>query len=137
MAWDCPLPFFSTFLVALDAIPLGTVEAQVMLRNQPTSPKPNTPPFPAALENCVSSLSEKKEKKRKKINRCLKSPWGREEVGIPQHPPPAPSLRPAGGLSSLLPTQDGSQDKAAHWPPPTWQMGRNLGLLGRRGDGEV
>lgn len=136
MAWDCPLPIFSTFLVAVDAIPLGTAEAQVRLRNQPTSPKPNTPTFSAALKNCVSSLSEKK-KKEKKRNRCLKSSWGREEVGLPQHPPPAALNSPSRGLSSLLPTQDLSQDKADHLPPPTWQMGRNLGLLGRRGDGEV
>lgn len=33
------------------------------LQNQLTSPNPNPPPFPGALENCVSSLSEIKRKR--------------------------------------------------------------------------
>lgn len=133
VAWDCPLPFSSTFLVAVDAIPLGTAEAQVRLRNEPTSPKPNTPPFPAALKNCVSSLSEKKKKKKKR-NRCLKSSWGREEVGLPQHPPPAPLTSPSGASLPFFSPKTFPKTRQTTCRP---RPGRWVEILGYSAGGET
>lgn len=44
--WGSQLPIFSSFLVGVDAIPLGTVGATVRLRHQPISPRPIPSPFP-------------------------------------------------------------------------------------------
>lgn len=55
-------------------------------------------------------------------------------MGLPQHPPPAPLTSPSRGLSSLLPTQDLSQDKADNLPP---RPGRWVEILGYSSGGET
>lgn len=120
-AWDSPLPLFSSFLVGVHAIPLGTVGAYVRWRNQLTSPKPVPPPFPRPRfkrglwmnHPAVSVFSLKKKK-------SLPCVFLEEGVGgTPTIPAPISPLCP-GDDSLLLPTQGPSQDKAANLPPPTW-----------------